>query len=277
MLKSEAFSERSACRAVGLHRSSAQYVAKPQPGREALKSRLRELALERPRFGSRRLHALLSREGFVASPNTVHRYCKSMDLQVRIRKPRRKIVTGKTVPTKAIAVNHVWAYDFTHDSCENGETFRVLTLVDEYTRECLVLEARASWSAVEVSSILEEIVAERGAPAYLRSDNGPEFIAHFLQEWLTGAGIGTRYIEPGKPWQNGHNESFNGKLKDELLHREVFYHLLEAQIVLEDWRMDYNEKRPHSALGYLTPSEFASTSGALPPNPRSLSHFGEMD
>ena len=249
MLQEKGFSERAACRVTGLHRTVAHYRAKPCPERERLRERLKALALERPRFGYRRLWALVVREGISVSQETVRRHCRDLGLQVRWKKRRKKIVTGATVPCKAKAPNQVWAWDFVHDGCLNGEPLRILTFIDEYTRECLALEARSSWKATEVLSVLQKVIQKYGVPTFIRSDNGPEFIAQALREGLATAGITTKYIEPGSPWQNGHDESFNGKLRDECLNGELFHHLLEAQVVLDDWREDYNHRRPHSALG----------------------------
>ena len=152
--------------------------------------------------------------------------------------------------------NEVWTYDFVHDWCAGGQRLKMLTLVDEFTRESLCIETRSSIKSQAVISILSKVMAERGVPAYLRSDNGPELVAHRVKEWLAAQGTQTLYIEPGSPWQNARGESFNGRLRDECLNIEWFYGLREAQVMVENWRRFYNEERPHSSLNYRTPVEF---------------------
>ncbi len=158
-------------------------------------------------------------------------------------------------PLQATRPNHVWAYDFVHDTCANGQKLKVLTVIDEWTRECLAVEVDGRINARRVIQVVQRLITQYGAPTFIRSDNGPEFVAQAVKTWLAVSGIQTAYIEAGKPWQNGRNESFNGKLRDECLNVEWFRHRLEARVVIEQWRQQYNEHRPHSSLKYRTPTE----------------------
>lgn len=272
--RGQGFSERGACRLIGLARSSCRYRARPakEPG---LAERIRQLAYAHPRFGYRRVWALLRRGGAAVNVKGVHRIWKELKLQ-RPRRKRRKRQQGQgLVPSQATHPNHVWSYDFLYDQCAKGRVLKMLPVGDEYTRYGLALKAGSRMPSGKVIEVLEELVKEHGAPEFIRSDNGPEFVAQALQRWLTAKGLKTIYIEPGSPWQNGYAESFNGRFRDECLNAEVFNNLAEAQVMLEGWRKKYNEERPHSSLGYLTPAEFkagVTKVGALPPQPRSLTH-----
>jgi putative transposase len=185
----------------------------------------------------------------------VQRVWSAAQLQVPQRKPRRRTYGGAVRPLTATQANQVWAYDFIYDRCANGQKLKLLTVVDEWTRECLAIEVEGRLTAARVIQVLGVLVRRHGPPRYLRSDNGPEFIAQAIRAWLTQSGIQTAYIDAGKPWQNGTNESFNGKLRDECLNVEWFRHRMEARILIEQWRRHYNEQRPHSSLGYRTPSQ----------------------
>jgi putative transposase len=185
----------------------------------------------------------------------VQRVWGAAELQIPQRKPRRRIHSGAIRPFAPTKPNDVWAYDFIHDRCANGQTLKLLTVVDEWTRACVAIEVAGRLTAACVIQVLSTLVQRHGPPRYLRSDNGPEFIAHAIRTWLTQSGIQTAYIDAGKPWQNGTNERFNGKLRDECLNVEWFRHRTEARIVIEQWRSPYNEQRPHSSLGYRTPSQ----------------------
>jgi len=221
--------------------------------------RLRELALEHPRFGYRRIWALLKREDFNVNLKCVYRLWKQQNLSLpkkRPRKPRAKATVG--IVPKATRPNQVWTYDFVFDQSLSGRSLKMLTLIDEYTRECLAVEVGISIKSERVRRILQRICADKGNPELMRSDNGSEFIGKAVNEWLAENSIKPLFIEPGKPWQNGKGESFNGKLRDECLSREWFSSVKEAQVVIEKWRRFYNEERPHSSLGYLTPLEFKS-------------------
>jgi putative transposase len=213
------------------------------------------LAHSNPRFGYRRVWALLRRERRLVNIKRVHRLCKAMGLQVR-RKPRKRIRTGATVPMKALSPNHVWTYDFVKDAAMNGDEIRCLTVTDEFTKESYAIDVEGNFSARKVQGTLDRLFRVRGRPSFIRSDNGGEFIADSLKEWLRINGSQTFYIEPGSPWQNGVCESFNSKFRDECLNCEAFSSRAEARVIIESWRRSYNEERPHSMLGYLTPKEF---------------------
>jgi putative transposase len=258
------FSQRRACRLVQLARSSGRYQARSARRQHngQLVARLRQIARQHPRYGYRRAWALLRREhqGHSHSHNRkrVHRLWRKAGLSLPLRRPRkRRVSTGASVPQAALRPQHVWTYDFVFDQCASGRALKLLTLTDEFTHESLKIEVAHSLPGHKVVEVLQQVVCERGAPGYLRSDNGPEFIAHEVKGWLAQAGIGTIYIEPGCPWQNAFAESFHGRLRDECLNREVFTSCREAQVVVEAWRQHYNQERPHSSLGYRTPQEFA--------------------
>lgn len=249
-------STRSACALFGVARSSLKRTSTLDVKDVPLMNRMAELAAKHPRFGYRRVRELLRREGLPMSCERVLRLWQKSSLQVP-KKRRRRVPSSSARPLPAAAANQVWAWDFVHDACANGQTLKCLTVVDEHTRECLAIDVGGSIRSERVIEVLARLVAARGAPAFLRSDNGPEFVAQALQDWLRVEGIQSAYIAPGKPWQNGANESFNGKFRDECLDAEWFPTRREARVVIESWRSHYNEERPHSSLGYRTPSEFA--------------------
>ena len=252
-------SERRACRVVGVSRSTVRYEPVPEPEANVeLRKRIKTLARRRKRFGYRRIHAILVREGWRVNRKRVHRIWKEEGLQVpRKRRRRRRGPKGEVV-RKAFYKDHVWSWDFVEDSTERGGKIRFLTMVDEHTRESLMIRAGRSLGAEEVVDVLEWLFLTRGVPGYIRSDNGSEFIAKKVQRWLEENGVGTIYIEPGSPWENPFIESFNGSFRDECLNMCVFGSVEEAQEIAEAWRKDYNKERPHSSLGYLTPAEFAA-------------------
>jgi putative transposase len=244
-------------------------------GKDGIAERIQDLAHCHPRYGYRRVWVLLRRENRLVNVKRVHRLFKLMGLQVK-RKPRKRIRTGETVPMKPIQPNQVWTYDFVKDAALNGEEIRCLTVVDEFTREALAIEVEGRIGSQKVQATLERLFRAHGRPRFIRSDNGPEFIAQSLKDWLAGNGSQTFYMPPGSPWKNGLCESFNGKFRDECLNTEAFSSLREAKVIIETWRRDYNEVRPHSSLGQLTPREFRAVvdlalMGALPPNPQDLS------
>lgn len=251
----------TACRALGLARSSYY-----RPNRSSLESRrvrkeVLELSEKHPRYGYRRITALLKREGFEVNAKRIARIRREEGLKVSKKQRRMKRLGISTAERlRAKRPRQVWSWDFVADQTENGSNFRILTLMDEHTRECLATHAAWSIRAVDVITVVEAAIARYGAPEHLRSDNGPEFIAYCIQDWLAGQKIKTLYIKPGSPWENGHIESFHDKLRDECLNRELFGSLAEARVILESWRMEYNECRPHSSLGYQTPGEFARAS-----------------
>jgi putative transposase len=223
---------------------------------ERLASKLRLIANTHTRYGYRRATALLKQEGEVINPKRVYRLWRKAGFSLPRRRPRKRVGTVSLRPLAPKQAGHVWAYDFVFDRCSNGQKLKMLTVVDEWTRECLAVEVEGRINSPRVIEVLEKLMSANGKPQYLRSDNGPEFVANRVKEWLKRSGVETAYIEGGKPWQNGLNESFNGKLRDECLNLEWFRNRVEAKVVIEQWRKHYNEKRPHSSLGYKTPAQF---------------------
>ena len=217
---------------------------------------MRELSSQYPRYGYRRIHVFLDRLGHRMSPDRAHRIWRQTGLQVPKKRPRRRVAGSRPRPLPAAAANQVWAYDFVYDACANGQQLKCLTVIDEYTRESLAIDVAGSIRSGRVIEVLSRLVSQHGAPRYLRSDNGPEFVSKALLKWLLAANIDTALIDPGKPWQNGSDESFNGKFRDECLSVEWFRNRTEAKVMIENWRQHYNAVRPHSSLGYLTPEEF---------------------
>lgn len=254
--------ERRACRVLGQPRSTQRQAKKTREEEARLVSRMLELVRQHPRYGYRRIWALLRREGWRVNRKRVYRLWRQQGLKVP-RKQRKKRRLGSSangcVRRPAQYKDHVWAWDFLHDRTSDGGPLKWLTLVDEYTRECLALEVGRGMTARGVIGVLAGVVRERGAPAHVRSDNGPEFIAKAIRAWLSRAGSETLYVEPGAPWENGYAESFNSKVRDELLNAEEFANALEARVLGKAWRHEYNHVRPHSALGYRTPAEYGAT------------------
>ena len=252
-----------ACRALSLARSTFYHSSKPAKKSQQLRRQIVALSRQHPRYGYRRIPALLRRAGRPVNAKRVQRVRRKEDLQVS-RRPRRsrRVGPGTAERQRATRVNDVGSWDFVSDQTENGSHFRILTLLDEHRRVCLATHAGWSIRAADVITVVEAAFARYGRPKHLRSDNGPEFIAYAVQDWLAAAQIKTLSIKPGSPWENGHIESFHDKLCGECLNRELFGTLLEAQIILEAWRAEYNEERPHSALRYQTPSEYARQSTA---------------
>ena len=216
-----------------------------------------ELSAQYPRFGYRRIQVFLERQGLSMSADRAYRIWKKAGLQVPRRRPRRRIATGRPRPHPAAAANQVWAYDFVFDATADGRQLKCLTVIDEFTRECLAIDVAGSIRSDRVIELLSKLVSLRGAPRYIRSDNGPEFISKAVLKWVSDSGIDTALIDPGKPWQNGANESFNGKFRDECLGMQWFKNRIDAKVAIEDWRQLYDEVRPHSSLQNLTPSEYA--------------------
>jgi len=255
------YSERRACAVAGLARSTARYVGQIDGEQRRLIERMHELSRNHPRYGYRRIWAMLRREGWRVNRKRVQRLWRLEGLKVpaKARKQRAPGHSGNSCMKRAAEhPNHVWTYDFVADQTEDGRMLRFLSVVDEFTRESLALEVERSMGALEVIAVLGRLITERGAPLLLRSDNGGEFLAHSVQRWLAEAGVETAYIAPGSPWENAYVESFNGKLRDELLNRELFTSLAEAKLLATEYRTQYNHRRPHSALGYQTPAEFAA-------------------
>jgi putative transposase len=262
-------SERRACRLLGLSRSSCRY--QPQRRDEGvLGQRLKELAAERRRFGYRRLGVLLRREGWAVNWKRVYRVYRQEHLQVGQR-PRKRAVSLRRLPLALPSgPNERWSMDFMLDSLATGRRFRTLNVVDDYTRECLRIEVDTSLGGERVARVLEELSRHRGGPQVIVVDHGPEFTSQVLDRWAYRRGVKLHFIAPGKPAQNAYVESFNGKFRDECLNEHWFGDLEEAREKIETWRQDYNQQRPHSALGYRTPEEFAAEIAARrasPPTP----------
>jgi len=254
-------SERRTCRVVEQVRSTQRYQARTRDDEGQLVAAMLKLVGAHPRYGYRRVWALLRTEGWRVNRKRIWRLWKKEGLKVpsRQHKKRRMGSSGNgIVRRRASGMNDVWAWDFVYDRTEDGRSLKWLSVVDEYTRECLALEVGRKMRSGEVIDTLIELVSVRGVPGHVRSDNGPEFVAEAIRAWLEVAKVKTLYIEPGSPWENGYAESFNGKLRDELLNVELFTSLNEARVLGVNWRLDYNHRRPHSALDYQTPAAFAA-------------------
>lgn len=251
------FSERHTCRFLEFNRSTFQY--QPRPDRNAeLREYLRAFAEKRPRWGNLKALDHLRRKGLKAGHNRVHRLWKQEKLQVkrRSRKKGKPPNVSGILPLVALYPGHVWSVDFIFDALQNGNKLKMLTVGDDFTRECFAIEIAISFPAEKVIATLSRIFSEQGAPKYIRSDNGPEFIAHTLKAWLAGQNSQTFYITPGSPWENGFRESFHGRFRDEFLSGTLFLNITESRVLVEAWRQEYNKERPHQSLNYLTPQEF---------------------
>ena len=250
-------SERRACKVLDLPRSTHRYEPIPVEDEQGLTEEIVELASRYGRYGYRRITALLRMDGWDVNHKRVERIWRREGLKVPAKQPKRGrlwLNDGSCVRLRPQRPNHVWAYDFVLVRTHDGRGVRLLTVMDEYTRECLAIRADRHIRSCDVIETLAELMMIRGVPDHIRSDNGPEFTARAVREWLGGVGARTLYIEPGSPWENGYIESFNGKLRDELLGREVFYTLLEVRVLTERYRQTYNRIRPHSSLGYRPPA-----------------------
>ncbi len=251
-------SERRACQAAGFHRSTQRYRARRDPQVE-LRMRLRELAAARVRYGYRRLHVLLRREGWPVNAKRVHRLYREEGLSIRPRVPRRRRSCRYRAERSAAAgPNECWAMDFLSDQLFDGRPFRILAIIDVHTRESLAIVPRASLRAFQVVEALDRLAAERGPPRVIKVDNGPEFAGKMLDQWAHLKGVELDFSRPGKPTDNAHIEAFNARLRQECLNASWFLSLTDARDRIEAWRRDYNEERPHTALGSLTPREFAT-------------------
>jgi putative transposase len=260
-------SERRACRVLGQPRATQRFEGTKTDTDKPLVAALQELARQNPRWGYRRVHAVLEQDGFKAGRDRVHRLWRRHGLRVpRKAHKRRRLGTIENgiVRHAAVHTDHVWTYDFVKDRTMDGRSLKMLTVVDEHTRECLACPVARSFTSGDVVRTLRALFATRGAPGHIRSDNGPEFIAKRVRAWLEVNHVGPLYIEPGAPWQTGVGESFNGKLRDECLNLELFTSLAEARVVIGDYRAHYNQRRPHSSLGYRTPAAFAAACRAAP-------------
>ena len=250
-------SERRACRVLGQHRSTQRHKPKGRTDEARLVADMIALARQYGRYGYRRIAALLRDAGWSVSDGRIERLWRREGLKVPTKQPKRGrlwLNDGSCVRLRPAHTNHVWSYDFVHHRTEDGRAFRMLNILDEHSRECLAIRVRRKQTSVDVIDVLTDLFILRGVPAFIRSDNGPEFVAEAVRNWIGAVGARTAYIEPGSPWENGYVESFNARLRDELLNGEIFYTLAEAQIIIEQWRQHYNHKRPHSALGYRPPA-----------------------
>lgn len=254
LVKDWGLSIRRSCRLVGLSRSRLNTPYRVQE--VALRTEIRRLSYKYPRFGYRRIHALLPGTGHTVSVRRVRRIRAEEGLQVKKKTRRKRKKGSRPVPEKANAPNHVWTVDFVHDQLNRGSSIRLLTVLDEFTRESLCIRVERRLKGEDVRLTLETLFKDYGPPMYLRSDNGAEFVGRCLQDWLAEQNTRPLFIEPGSPWQNGKCESFNGRFRDECLNMESFDSLKEAQMLVESWRHHYNTERPHSALNYQTPQQF---------------------
>jgi putative transposase len=257
MQESFNLSERRVCRAIEQPRSSQRYLVQIPNRDKPLTQRIVELATCYGRYGYRRITALLQNQGWQVNHKKVERIWRLEGLKVPQKQPKRGrlwLNDGSCVRLRPEHPNHVWSYDFVMDTTDDGRPFRMLNVIDEFTRECLAIQVARKLKAGDVEACLTELFCSRGVPEHIRSDNGAEFTAKSIRKWLNELGTKTVYIEPGSPWENGYIESFNGKLRDELLNREIFYTLQEAKILIEHWKKEYNQVRPHSALRYKPPA-----------------------
>lgn len=260
----ERVSERRACKVLGQTRSTQRRNPHVPDDEPLLVRRMVELATQYGRYGYRRITRMLRREGWKVNHKRVQRLWRREGLKVPSRQPKRRrlwLNDGSCVRLRPAHQNHVWAYDFVMDRTHDGRPLRMLTVIDEYTRECLAIDVARRLNHQDVLDRLADLFVRQGVPDYIRSDNGSEFTAEAVRDWLNRLGVKTAYIEPGSPWENGYNESFNGKLRDELLNGEIFDTLLEAKILIERWRREYNSIRPHSSLGYQPPAPEALLAG----------------
>ena len=248
--------ERRACQVLGQPRSTQRYTPRTRVGEQILRQEIVRLASEYGRYGYRRITALLRRKGWHINHKRVERIWRQEGLKVPKKQPKRGRLwfnDGSCVRLRPTHRNHVWSYDFVAARTHDGRPLKILTIIDEHTRQCLALVVDRRIRSDDVLHCLTDLFIKHGAPEHIRSDNGPEFTAQAVRDWLQALHVRTLFIEPGSPWENGYNESFNGKLRDELLNGEIFYTLKEAQVIIEKWRKEYNTIRPHSSLNYRPP------------------------
>jgi transposase InsO family protein len=269
-------SERRACAALGQHRSTQRKVPRGNPDEERLTADLIALARRYGRYGYRKIGQMLrDQAGWVVNDKRVERIWRREGLKVPHKQPKRGrlwLADGSCIRLRPEHRNHVWSYDFVEDRTHDGRKYRMLNVIDEFAHECLAIRVARKLNAVDVIDVLADLFVLRGVPGHIRSDNGPEFVAAAVQEWIAAVGAKTAYIAPGSPWENGYIESFNARLRNELLDGEIFYTLREAQIVIESWRRHYNTIRPHASLGYKPPAPevFVPAFAAWPAPPPQL-------
>jgi putative transposase len=258
-------SVRRACTLFKVARSALSYQGRKAAKDVPVIARMGDLSVQYPRYGYRRIRIFLGRDGYRMSPGRAYRLWRAAGLQLPRKRPKRRVATARPRPQAPCGANQVWSYDFVFDRCANGQQLKCLTVTDEFTKEGLAIDVDGRIRSPRVIEVLAQLVSERGAPAFLRSDNGPEFVSKAILSFIVAQGISTALIEPGKPWQNGVTESFNGKFRDECLSLEWFRSRAEAKVIIEAWRRHYNEVRPHSSLDYLTPNEFAARTARSAP------------
>ena len=252
-----AVSERRVCAALGQHRSTQRKTPRGRDDEAQLTADIVELARRYGRYGYRRVTALLRAAGWLVNDKRVERIWRCEGLKVPARQPKKGrlwLNDGSCVRLRPEHSDHVWSYDFVEDRTHDGRKIRMLNVVDEFTRECLAIRVARTLKAIDVIDVLSDLFILRGVPGHIRSDNGPEFIAQSVQDWVKAVGAKTAYIAPGSPWENGYVESFNARFRDELLDGEIFYSLREAQVIIEGWRRHYNTVRPHGSIGYKPPA-----------------------
>ena len=271
-------SERFACKVLGQHRSTQRKRPKGRADEEALVADIIRLASRHGRYGYRRITAMLRSEGWTVNAKRVERIWRREGLKVpqkHLKRGRLWLNDGSCVRLRPEHPNHVWSYAFVEGRTHDGRKFRMLNIIDEFTRECLAIRIGRKLNSTDVIDALSDLFILRGVPGHVRSDNGPEFIAKAVREWIAAVGAKTAFIEPGSPWENGYCESFNSKLRDELLNGEIFYSLAEAKVIIEAWRRYYNTERPHSSLGYRPPAPEAvvwppTSRGSAPPSVQAI-------
>jgi len=255
-------SERKACRVLGQPRSTQRYESRKPSQDEALLKEMRRITHRRPRFGCPRVYDELTKRGWQVNRKRVHRLWKQEHMQIARKQQKRRRLPGHSgngcIRHRPMHKDHVWSYDFLTDRTEDGRQLKLLAVIDEHTRESLAIEVGRSFTAPKVVDVLRYLFALRGRPQHVRSDNGPEFVSRVVRRWLDQAEVGPLFIAKGSPWENGYIESFNARIRDELLNRELFLSVTEAQWVIDRWRNDYNHHRPHSSLNYQTPAAFAA-------------------
>ena len=262
-------SQRRACSAMGQPRSTQRYLVRPRSAEAELSRRMRELALRHPRYGYRRITVLLRSEGWHVNRKRIHRLWRKEGLKVQQKQHKRgRLLDGSSDNAahrrRAERINHVWSFDFCHDRTADGKALKVFSVIDEYTRRCLLIEVQRRLTGTDVVRMLDALMALYGVPENLRCDNGPEFVSSAVRAWLSKAKVTALYIAPASPWENAYAESYHARLRDEILEREEFATLDQAAALLEIWREEYNHERPHSALGYKTPEAFAAACRAEP-------------
>jgi putative transposase len=262
-------SERRACSLIGLDRSTHRYQRRADRNGE-LRQRLRELAEQRRRFGYRRLHVLLCRDGYAVNKKRIQRLYRQEGLSLRGRRRKKRLAGLRVVLPRPVAANQRWSMDFMSDALADGRRFRLLNVVDDWTRECLAIEVGRSLNGRNVIAVLDRVALRRGYPAAIVTDNGPEFCSRVVDEWAHRRGIRLQFIRPGKPVENAFIESFNGKCRDECLNERLFITIEQARSATETWRLDYNQIRPHSALGNLAPEDYANRTRVRDPEPTKL-------